>query len=518
MLIEINDLASKGQITDQPAYMLPPEAWTLALNMRSRADGMERIGGWEQVFGTPTVVPYFVFHVSTPSQPLWIYASLTAVYVYDGSTHTDITRAAGAYNATAAQSWNKTVLGGIPIINNGTDVPQMWSPQTTATDLVALTNWPAGSTARVLRAFGPYLVAFNVVESGTAYPHRVMWSHPADPGTVPTSWDYTDPTVDAGINDLPDVQSGIIYDALPLQSTMFVYKQGAIWRMRTIGGRFIFSFDTFLETVGCLATRCVAATGDGLWHVVVTQNDIIRHNGVTVKSILTDRMRKEVFTEIDSTNYATSFLFCHTAFNEMWFCYPSQGASNPDTAVVWNYITDTLSKVDGITFRAAELGEIEGGIDSDWDSDDEAWDDDVTVWAEVSRHKIVVADPTATKLYVLDEGATRDGTEFTGTLQREGLALLGRKRNREWIVDFNSKKMVRRVWPKVQGAVDVSVGGQDLVDGPITWRTAVAFDPTVGVTCDFLPITARALAIEFSKAGAWRIDGYGYEVMKLGNF
>src|SRR5678815_1969437 len=192
MEFDINDVGSIGSVNPQdvPAYMLPPEAWTIALNMRHVDDGMQSLDGWQQVFGTPLFAPHFAMSLSTQTANFWIYTSLAKAAVYDGTTHTDITRTVGGdYGATQTYQWNGTILGGIPILNNGIDVPQFWSPQTVATKLVALTNWPATYRTMVMRAFGPFLVAFNIQVAGTSFPHRVLWSHPADPGSVPASWD-----------------------------------------------------------------------------------------------------------------------------------------------------------------------------------------------------------------------------------------------------------------------------------------------------------------------------------------
>src|SRR5262245_61859086 len=191
-VIEIAVLRTIGLIRDQEGNYLPPEAWTYARNMRAVADGIERIGGQTQVFGTPGVAPHFAIPISTTSQTYWLYTSLTKGYVYDGTTHTDITRVSGDYTAGNTRDWNGTLLGGVPILNNGSDTPQQWATLSPATKLTPLSNWPASTTAKVIRAFGPTLIALNLVESGTSFPHLVRWSHPADPGTVPSSWDYTD--------------------------------------------------------------------------------------------------------------------------------------------------------------------------------------------------------------------------------------------------------------------------------------------------------------------------------------
>ena len=224
--IDLNDVATFGVVKDIPGYQLPPEAWTTGHNIRY-VDGVPtRVSGQAQVFGTPGVTPHFLLPISGPTQIWWLYTSLTKAYVYDTVSHVDITRTIGGdYTGTKTRQWNGTILGGIPILNNGVDVPQTWNTYSTGTKLVSLVNWPAGYTAKVIRAFGSQLVAFNITKTGTVYPHNVLFSHTADTGTLPTSWDTTDATKDTGENSLPDVDSGIIVDAMMLSGNMYIGKE-----------------------------------------------------------------------------------------------------------------------------------------------------------------------------------------------------------------------------------------------------------------------------------------------------
>lgn len=522
--IEINDLGSIGAVRDTPPYMLPPEAFTQAINMRSVDGGLEALLGWTQVFGTPGVAPHFIVPIQTSSTTFWLYVSLTKAYGYDGTTHTEVTRAAGDYTATDTHQWNGTLLGGVPILNNGIDVPQAWLTPALATDLVNLTNWPATLRAKIVRAFGPFLMAFNVTKSGTNYPHMCKWSHPADPGSVPSSWDETDQTKDTGEKDLPDVDSGLIVDALPLADTMYVYKETSVWKVRFIGGRLIFDFgqSAWLPTTGCLAARCVAITGDGTKHVFATQDDIVWHDGNRVRSILNERQRSRLFNEIDTVNYVNSFMFCNPQYKEMWFCYPSSGATHPDKALIMNYGRGSdapwpITEADGITFRHAATGPIEGAADEDWEANENEWEVDDGPWSTLERRRTVVAGTDATKFYLLDSTNQRAGVAFNALLQREGLSVLGKKRNGEWIVDFDARKLADLLWPKIQGGpVNIRLGSQELVDGPISWGTAVEFNPSTLSYVNAGPKEGRALAIEIESDNNWRIDGLRMEIENLG--
>lgn len=527
--IDINDVASIGSIRDVPSYMMPPEAWTSALNMRAQDGGMLSLLGWTSVFGTPTVAPYFLMPVSTVAQQFWIYSGLAKAYGFDGTTHTNITRqAAGVdvnYTASDSAQFNGTMLGGIPVFNNGADVPQFWPTPTLATRLQNLTNWPAANRTKIMRAFGPILMAFGLSDAGVVKSHLVRWSHPADPGSVPISWDVTDPTRDAGEVDLSDVASGIIQDALPLGDTMFIYKEGSIWKCRYVGGQSVMDFGqaAWLNSIGLLAARCVALSGDGLKHVLATQDDIIWHNGNSVRSILNQRQRRRLFNEIDTVNFAQSFMFSNPMQSEMWFCYPTAGSNIADKALIMNYREQeqwVITEADGITFRAVATGSIENPSEETWDGTEDIWEDDTGPWSELARRRVVAASPSAVKFFNLDFGTTRDTVTFTCTLSRESLSLLGQKRNGEWIVDHQFMKLFQNIRPKLQGGpISVRVGTQMVVNGPITWSLPLAYDNTFRVT-NHLPVSGISISLEFSAPSLvpFRLDGYKVNVKKLGEF
>lgn len=514
MDVEINDLATLGVINDVPAYQLPPEAFSLGLNIRYSNQGIEALTGYEQIFGTPAAAPHFMMPIITASQNFWIYASLTDLFVYDGTTHTNISKSAAAYSAASTSVLNGVDFSGIPIVNNGTDVPQFRANMLLATKFADLTNWPGALRAAVIRAYGPYLIALNLVDGGVALPHTVQWSHPASPGAVPSSWDYTNPAVDAGRQDLRDASSGLIRDGLPLAKRFVVYKDNSTYVLALSGkARFPFTFDTLFETSGILAPRCVTLTGDGTRHVVLTQDDLIWHNGASVDSILFERQRAALFAEMDSANYKNSFVFCLPLRNEIWVCYPTSGQVNPNKALIWNYKVaqkGSISFADGITFRNAAIGNIEGATDELWSDGTDSWDEDTGGWSELSRRRVVLAGTDATKFYNMDRTNTRDGVAFTSTLQRVNLAISGKKRTGEPIEDWTKVKLWHKMLPKIVGGpVNIRAGKQDVVNGPIAWGSYEVFDSSLGRWVELNEVSGVSLSWDMNSSGvAWRLDGY----------
>lgn len=517
-LVDIYNVGGIGVIKDLKPHTLPPEAWNIANNVRALDQEMYSIGGKEEMFAPLGDTPYFLFPI-VADQVFWVWASLTDIYAWNGAANVNISKAVGAYTAGEARNWGGTILGGILIINNGQQPPQSWANPDTAVRMTDLPNWPSSKRVRVLRAFGPHLVAVDVTQGATNHPHRVMWSHPAEPGSVPVSWDIDDPQVDSGEYDLPDIESGKLVDALPLRGQFFLYKEASIWRMRYVGGRAKFAFDSFLVTTGALATRCVAATGDGKFHFVVTQNDVIVHNGQEERSVLDKRMRRSLFNMIDPNNYHSSFVFSHPHFNEMWLCYPSTGNAYPDRALIWNYRDGQVTEAD-CDFRSASVGPVEEPSTTTWDTVTGGWDEQQHPWSSVRKQQLLVASPSRSQILRLDSGLLDGGQPVECTLLREGLSIVGKRRDGSPVVDFNKRKLVTRIWPIVEGGpISIRLGTQQTSEGPVTWTARQSFDPITQEYLDFC-IEGRAVAIEFySKAEvAWRLSSYKLDMEIVGEY
>ncbi len=522
-VLDINDIAQVGVIRDVPSHELPPEVWTTALNLIPKDDGLVVGKGWEQVFGAPGVAPHFALPLTTISQTYWLYTSLLKGYIYDGVSHTDITRLAGDYTAGETRDWNGTLFAGIPILNDNADAPQFWPGPPVANKLLDLTAWPAGGKTKRIISFGAYLVAVNLTLGGINYPHLVKWSSAASgPGTLPASWDETDATVDTGEYDLPDVNSGVLQDALTLGSKLFLYKDQSMWTMRFVGGRAVFAFDTFSETMGILAPRCVALTGDGKKHILATQDDIVIHDGTSSPvSIVNKRMRRAIFNNLDVTNYVNSFMFSDPENDLVVFCYPQSGSQYPNMSLLFNYRTGALTEMDGITFRNAASGRVESSDTTTWAGAVGSWDSYAGPWSLSERRKLVLCNPASSKLMKWNSSYQRDGMDYACTLQRLGLSIVGRKRTGEWIVNRQVFKMVDRIMAKIQGTgvVFVRLGSQNAINGSVTWGAYFQLDLTAEQFVDAI-VSSRAVAVEFYSpvASDWRLDGYRISLTADGEF
>jgi hypothetical protein len=524
MILPVDNVGQFGVVTDLRPHEMPLNAWSAARNVRFRDGYLEKFKGHSEVFATPLWAPYWLLPVQSGPNFFWLYASLAKVGATDMSSHADITRASGGdYSADANIGWTGGVLGGIPVINNGVDPPQMWNTPSLATDLANLTNWPASTSCRSLRVFKQFLLALDVTKSGTRYSQMVKWSHPADPLTVPTSWDETDPTIDAGEFNLSETGDAVV-DAFPLRDVMLLYKQYSTWAMQFIGGVNIFRFYKVFDSFGAFTRRTAVEFFSGQ-HVVFTGDDVVLHDGQRADSILKKRLRQALIGQIDTTNYQKAFLTTNYDLFEVWICFPETGSTFPTKALVWNWRDNTW----GFRDLPATGFIVPGVVDpaaagSSWDSDGASWDSDTAAWDDLtfdpSRRRLLGGIPGSTKLILLDETQQQLGVDMTSYVERTGLGFPLKK---EAPPDFTTRKLLRTLWPRIEGTdggvVSISIGSQEKVDGPVTYSSSVGY--VIGQT-DFVDVLVegRLHALKFESADniEWRLHGYDVDIVPVGMY
>jgi hypothetical protein len=335
--ITLPDLGRIGLVTDPFEEDIPPNGWSNVMNARFSEKGASSILGHTLVLDDApalAITPLWVQYFPADTGPRWVYADNNDVRVYEDGSHTEITRVSGPYNAT--ERWQGAVFNGLGILNSAGDAPQLWAPIDDATKLVDLTNWPASYLCRFIKPFKNFLIAGHIYDGSTSHPFRVMWSHPADPGTVPTSWDVTDATKDAGHFDLGKTSDPVV-DGRQLGDLFIVYRENSVYALQITGTSQVFRNYDLEIGGGILWKDCVQPYPKG--HVVATQDDLYVHNGIRgqSESTLSQRVRKWIRANRDTDNYKNSFLVTNRPEKEIWYCFPEIGHTYASVAVMWNW-------------------------------------------------------------------------------------------------------------------------------------------------------------------------------------
>lgn len=520
---EIHGVGQVGVIADLRPYSLPPEAWSSVQNVRFLDGVAEKIGGEIAVFDPPTVPPYWALGVPGPSNYFTIYMGLAKGNLFAAGSHFDITRSVGGdYTGGVDDFWNGGVFGGIPVITNGIDKPQFFSPLATSTDLADLTNWPAADLCKLIRPYKNFLVAMNMTTSSNPFPHRVKWSTAADPGSLPGSWDETDATTDAGLVDLSDTESGEIDGAVGLGDIMVIYKNQSTHGMQFVGGRAVMRFFPILGRAGILGPRCATIMPNGTQHFVATGEDFIVHNGIEAESIADRKVRRLINNTIDTANYRRSFVVSNPTQQEIWFCYPEVGSTHASKAMLWNYKDNTIGfrDLDDAAYMARTV--IDESVTSEtWDSDTDPWYLDLTPWDEKLfdplANNLLQCAPTRDLLLHIDTTNQIVGMDMQASAERLGLGVVGSDRFGQPKVAFGVRKLVTRLWPKLEGGpIEVQVGSQETPDSPVVWEPKQPFDSENNKYIDFC-VNTPFLAVRFSSNAdvTWKLYGYDLEIVPV---
>ena len=263
------------------------------------------------------------------------------------------------YSATNTENWRATILNGLLVATNGYDTAQMWPlasgvPSKTV-PLRELKNWQATTSyCKSISAFRTFLVGLNWSIGGDEYPNLVKWSTEAASLSPPNSWVESDATLDAGEYQLTDTPGKII-DGLPYGDSFLIYKEDSIYIMNFVGTPYIFSFKLLSPTVGLLTKNAVAEFEGG--HFFVGNSDCYITNGQQVTALLPNKMRREMFSDLNGDNYNKVFVVADHARNEMLACYPAGVSTIPNKALIWNWKDNTFSLRD-----VPDLYHINSGI------------------------------------------------------------------------------------------------------------------------------------------------------------
>jgi len=411
------------------------------------------------------------------------------------------------------------------------DISYTGKTSTTFTGISRAQNGTTGAThldnapafvnvyCKSIRAFRSFLVALNINRGGVSYPRVVKWSTEAGIQDVPSSWNETTSTVDAGEYELADTK-GDIQDGLQLRDTFMIYKEDATYSMSFVGTPFIFSFRQLSPTIGAIAKNCVAEFDGG--HAIFGKGNFYINDGQRLKPILPQKLKEYVFTTLDGARVSECFVAADYGRTEILFCFTADGAptNQPNKAIVWNYITNTFCIRDLPDVAHMGYGNVGNPTTAT------TWADTTTYWNTIDgpwtmsydlQDKVLLfADPSNTKLYRDRSGNKEDTSNMSSYVERTGLSL-----DEQGRPDQTSVKHISSIWPKMStsstNTVNVYLGTQMSTQDGVTWGDPVVFDPDTQSKVSVRG-TGKLYAVKFESTTdmEWELDGYTIEVKSAG--
>jgi len=503
-----------GIVLDLPPEEVNPETWTGGSNTVFRDGITERVGGYAR-YADPLPAgqgPLYAGNVVIGAESYWIYFSANKLYVTDGTTHFDITPAAGLATSEAGDI-SMCVLNGIPCFNNSHDAPMYWDRDTTHKAAV-LPGWPATARCKALRATKYHLFALNITDAGINYGNQFWWSSGAQAGAIPQEWTPT-ATNDAGDGLCAD-SPGSIVDGAGLRDTFVIYKETSTYVAQYVAGQYVFTTRKIFQTTGVVALNCVVEANG--FHWVLTGTDVIRHDGQNFSSVVDEKVQKTLIHSIEPLKRKMCNVVARIVSNQVWICIPEGGQSWLNKAYVLDVKTGdigvrTLPQVASVCRGIVSL--TGAGTGNSWNTDPNAWETDVTFWDQQSfdptEDSLLMCDRVREHLYNVDVIGTADGAPVYSSIERLGGP----------IGDFRAHKLVTAVVPRIEGepgdVLTFTLGGQAWFDQPITWGEPQEFviGTDVGVT-DIVEGRLLSLRIEGNTVNVWRLYKYAIKAAEVG--
>jgi hypothetical protein len=529
-ILRISDF-SQGLNTDLPRCELPPGAFTYGNNFRHFSGAIYSHGGSQLIKSLPAdVYPKFIYPVDAEAD-YWVLITDDEVYTFFGNEFYDVT---GPVIANGGYGWTGTSVGRIPVFANSNNYPFCWlnpSPATPVVDLVY--DALAGSTwrdvqilAKSIRSFGPFLIALNVTDAGENYGDLIQWSHPADVGSIPDSWDYFRDDRLANRVNLGG-NGGDIIDGGTLRDSFVVYRENGISLLSATQDEYVFGIRHMSEMVSVANVRCIAEVKGTQF--IMTVDDIITNDGNSLTSIIHSRIRKDFAARFLQDNQESAFVLKNEISKELWFCIPSGGSVYVNVAYIFNWRDGTWAIRELPDLAHGAFGSVSptqrtwdtwltpAGGNIQWNSSVGIWDQGRTTPFDKS---LVGISATKQPNELVNLFLVEVDEPFTTVIERTDIPLAG----------HDTVTSIQRIYPHIDGpgtdietqeydppAVMISLGSQDYANGPVRWKPAVPFYPRKDRKLDIRTTgELHAFRIESTSTDTWRLSGMDIEYVVAG--
>ena len=500
-----------GVNEDLPPWVVSPELWTGATGVNFRDGVTTRVLGTSALYGAATAAPVHLLNSDFDGSNYWLYGCDGEINVIRSSddTHFDITPAAWPSSATP-DLWTSTLLNGVPVMNYEGVTPVWWD-RITSNVMTDLPDWPTGGYCYSMRSFKDFLMAIGYSDASNSYPDQLLWSDAADPGLLPAGTDAWNPsgTSLSGTLEFGDTRGGLV-DGAPLRGNFILYKQGSTYLVQYVGGTFIFGKRKLFNTSGVLARNCIAEVEGN--HVVFTDSDVIIHDGQQAKSLVDSRVRRQLFSALDTTHYRNSYVYHHKSREEVWICYPEAGQEYANKALVWDSKADKLSfrdlQGDGEGYAHVSYGNISSqGIARPYSSATYPYSSATFSYgsgrSDVAIFNGLAASATEEAFHSIDTAETSVNGSIQAVLRRDSLDF----------GDATRVKTITEIWPQIEGAdgdiVQIRAGYQMKTEEPITWSQTTSFIIGTDRKADII-VSGKYISLEFSTT-----DGSSFKLPKF---
>lgn len=257
----------------------------------------------------------------------------------------------------ATNGWTGGAFGGIPYFCAGFDqYPLALMPDErgqSKEQFERLASWPDEHCCSVMRHYANHLIAIKLQVADRSEgkditvrrPFDIMWSDRAESGRLPKTWDPAVEGSRAGKTALTDGGDEVV-DGTTLGSGFCIYKEESLWRMKYVGGQYVFKIDQAINGIGIMSKNC-AVDFRGK-NYVFGRDEIYAHDGWQIDRIFNARMNRWIFNRIRDEHRDLCHVFKRPSTREIYFCFPNGDVDHANMAACYHteQKTATLKTLD----------------------------------------------------------------------------------------------------------------------------------------------------------------------------
>lgn len=308
--------------------------------------------------------------------------------------------------------------------------------------------------AKILLAYGDYLLLMNITDGGNRRPWRVQWCDTANPET----WSGGN----AGSKELLE-DSGDILGAGYMGRNFTIHKENAIYVGYLTNSSAVFAFERRETGAGAVANRTILSLPSGE-QLFLARDGLRIFNAITaplIEAPINDELKESLNPE-----YAyKSFGKVVRELDEAWICAPIGSDTEPSTIYKFNYVTRQVHKdVRQNVTAIAEYKNTQGQLS--WDALPHTWNAWVGPWDSISLaslNPIYIFGYADGSVKKQNTGSSDDGTAIEARWDSKDLTALDF--DEVGVPDLLMRWLEIRVWAKGGGSLDVWY----TLDGGVTY-------------------------------------------------
>ncbi|NNM74745.1 hypothetical protein [Enterovirga aerilata] len=199
-----------------------------------------------------------------------------------------------------------------------------WTPQSPTDKAAVISQAPTGN-----RAVSVTDERHVLLLGAGGNPRRIAWCSRENY----TDWDFLSVTNTAGFLDLPT--NGLPVGLTKVREGHLVFTEMDAFLIRFVGSPFIYTYEKIGETTSILSPNAVADFGGrAVW---MGREGFFIYDGGFVKPLPSD-VGSFIYETMDPLfGIFRTHASTNGAFPEIWWFFPSKGATECDRYVVWNY-------------------------------------------------------------------------------------------------------------------------------------------------------------------------------------